>query len=132
MCIERPEAHRNRDILIMLVDQQLRDRLESHCLVDEYLNADERLENILKLIHVQKKRRIPTKQKISEIYKEGEQIVEFAIDQRDTLYKAWQGMPRDHLEELLIAVLFFLFCKNKKEQMLFLLFFSKIANFVMK
>ena len=53
-----------------------------------------------------KKEGTPTQNKdrfLRRILQEGETIVDYVADLRDTLYQAWPGLPRDKLEELLIV-----------------------------
>ena len=92
---------------MMFVDEQLRDRLESHCFVDKPMLEDERVEYLFKVIHsmYKKKEGSPTDNKdrfLRRKQKVGESITEFAAELKDVLYQAWPGMPRDQLEDLLI------------------------------
>ena len=92
---------------MMLVDEQLRDRIESHCFVGKPMQDDERVEYLFEVIHsmYKKKEGSPTDNKdrfLKRRQKVGESITEFAAELKDVLYQAWPKMPRDQLEELLV------------------------------
>ena len=94
------------EVVMMLVDEQLRDRLESHCFVDRPMQDEERVEFLFKAIHsmYKKKDGSPTDNKDrfhKRKQKVGESITEFTTELKDVLYQAWLGMPRDKLEDLL-------------------------------
>ena len=108
MYVEPLEENRRVEMLLMLVDQNERTSLESHCLVDRPLSSDEHVEYLLKVITSMYKRKegTPTQNKdrfLKRNQQEGETIADYAVDLRDTLYQAWPGLPRDQLEELLIV-----------------------------
>ena len=42
---------RRAEVVMMLVDEKLRDRLESHCFVEKPMHDDERVECLFKVIH---------------------------------------------------------------------------------
>ena len=56
---------RRAEVVMVLVDEQLRDRLESHCFVDKPMQDDERVEYLFKVIHpmYKKKEGSPTDNK---------------------------------------------------------------------
>ena len=69
----------------MLVDQNERTSLESHCLVDRPLSSEEHVEYLLKVITsmYKKKKGTPTQNKdrfLRRIQQEGETIVDYAAD----------------------------------------------------
>ena len=106
--VEPLEEHRRVEMLLMLVDQNERTSLQSHCLDDGPLSSDELVEYLLKVITSMYKRKkgTPTQNKdrfLRRTQQEGETIADYAADLRDTLYQAWPGLPRDQLEELFIV-----------------------------
>ena len=50
MYIEPLEEHRRKDMLMMLVDEPQRERLESHSLLDRALHTHEHLEQLFNVI----------------------------------------------------------------------------------
>ena len=98
---------RRAEVVMMLVDEQQRDRLESHCFVEKPMSDDERVEHLLGVIisMYKKKEGSPTDNKdkfLKRKQKVGESITEFAAELKDVLYQAWPKMPREQLEDLLI------------------------------
>ena len=94
-------------MLMMLVDEPQRDRLESHSLFDRAIHTDEHLEHLFNVIRTmyKKKEGSPTENKkkfLKRTQREDEPIVDFAMEMRDTLYQAWPGLPRNQLEDLLV------------------------------
>ena len=98
---------RRADVVMMLVDEKQRDRLENHCFVERPMSDDERVENLFGVIisMYKKKEGSPPDNKdkfLKRKQKVGETITEFAAELKGVLYQAWPGMPREQLEDLLI------------------------------
>ena len=94
---------RGAEVVMMLVDEQQSDRLESHCFVEKPMSDDERVEYLLGVIISMYKKKVgsPTNNKdkfLKRKQKVGESITEFAAELKDILPK----MPREQLEDLLI------------------------------
>ena len=94
-------------MLMMLVDEPQRDRVESHSLFDRAIHTDEHLEHLFNFIRTiyKKKEGSPTENKkkfLKRTQRQDEPIVDFAMEMRDTLYHAWPGLPRNQLEDLLV------------------------------
>ena len=109
--IEPLEEHKRKDMLMMLVDETQRDRLESHSLFDRAIHTDEHLEHLFNVIRTmyKKKEGSPTENKkkfLKRTQREDEPIVDFAMEMRNTLYQAWPGLPRNQLEDLLVDFFF--------------------------
>ena len=105
--IELLEEHKRKDMLMMLVDEPQRERLESHSLFDRAIHTDEHLEYLFNQIRTMIKRKegSPTENKkkfLKRTQRQDESLNDCAMEMRDTLYQAWPGLPRDQLEELLI------------------------------
>ena len=82
---------RRAEVVMMLVDEQLRDRLKSHCFIDKPMHVDERVEYLFKVIQsmYRKKEGSPTDNKdrfLRRKQKVGESITEFAAELKDVLY----------------------------------------------
>ena len=98
---------RRAEVVMMSVDEQQRDRLESHCFVERPMSDDERVEYLFGVIisMYKKKEGSPTDNKdkfLRRKQKVDESITEFAAELKDVLYQAWPKMPREQLEDLLI------------------------------
>ena len=98
---------RRAEVVMMLVDELQRDRLESHCFVERPMGDDERVEYLFGVfISIYKKKEgSPTDNKdkfLKRMLKVGETITEFAAELKGVLYQAWPGMPREQLEDLSI------------------------------
>ena len=105
--IEPFEENKRKDILMMLVDEPQRERLESHSLFDRAMHTDEHLEHLFSVIRTmyKKKEGSPTENKekfLKRTQRQDEPIADFAMEMRDTLYHAWPRLPRNQLEDLLI------------------------------
>ena len=105
--IEPLEEYKRKDMLMMLVDELHRERLESHSLFDRAIHTDEHLEHMFNVIRTMYKRKegspIEIKNKfLKRTQRYDEPITDFAMEMRETLYQAWPGLPRDQLEHLLI------------------------------
>ena len=60
---------RRAEVVMMLVDEQLRDRLESHCFVDKPIQDDERVEYLFEVIlSMYKKKELPNLPPSSKMY----------------------------------------------------------------
>ena len=107
MYIEEFEEERQAVVIMMLVDQQQMDRLESHALFDKPMSEIDYVEQLFVVIRFiyRKKEGSPTdcedkflkRKQLSD-----EDITEYAEDLKDSLYQAWPGMLRDKLEDMLI------------------------------
>ena len=85
MYVEPLEEHRRVEMLLMLVDQNERTSLESHCLVDGRLSSVEHVEYLLKVITSMFKRKegTPTQNKdrfLRRVQQEGETIADYEAD----------------------------------------------------
>ena len=95
-------------MLLMLVEETERTSLESHCLVEQPINADEKVEHMLKVIKLMYKKKAGTPTQNMEKFmrrkqQEDEPTPDYANDLKETLYQEWPGQPKNQLEELLIA-----------------------------
>ena len=113
MYVEPLEENPRAEMLMMLVEETERTSLESHCLIDKALNADEDLEHLLNVIRSMYKEKSGTPTQNMEKFmrrkqREDERIPDYANDLKETLYRAWPGQPKVELEELLIA--YFIHC----------------------
>ena len=98
--IETLKEHRRKDMLMMLVDEPQRERLESHSLFDRAINTDEHVEHLLNIIRTMytKKEGSPTDNKkkfLKRTQRHDESIADYATEMIDTLYHAWPGLPRN-------------------------------------
>ena len=87
-------------MLMMLVDEPQRERLESHSLFDRAINTDEHVEHLLNIIRTMytKKEGSPTDNKkkfLKRTQRHDESIADYATEMIDTLYHAWPGLPRN-------------------------------------
>ena len=107
MYIDEFEEGRRAEVIMMLVDEQQRDRLESHALFDKPMSDKDYVEHLFVVIRsmYRKKEGSPTDNKdkfLKRKQRSDEEITEYAEDLKDSLYQAWPGMPRDKLEDILI------------------------------
>ena len=102
--IEPLEEHKRKDMLMMLVDEPQRERLESNSIFDRAIHTDDHLFNVIRTMY-KKKDGSPTENKkkfLKRTQRHDEPIADFAMEMIDTLYHAWPGLPRNQLEDLLI------------------------------
>ena len=94
-------------MLMMLVDEPQRKRLENHSLVDRAHYTDEHLEHLFNVIRTMYKKNegSPKENKkkfLRRTQRHDESVAGFAVEMRYTLNQAWPGLPRDQQEDLLI------------------------------
>ena len=94
---------------MMPLDEQQRDRLESHALFDQPISNKEYKERLFIVIRsIFKRGKAQQQTKRINLSKESDVVTksENSEDHKDSLYQAWQGMPRDRLKDILIDLLF--------------------------